>query len=266
MNFKKYFTIFFLMMFCITLTGCGIIQDKIEENFSDKEECVLNTDNVTQFTFMSDSYTILEDTYYNESIGEWVGYIRKVAAVNEDGKILEQNDMDKSIFDFREGIDDNAIVISFLNVYTASDDSDYLIVDVNNDHHKAIPTEKITTQDTIFDFTSLKQDSLSNQFKINPDNATQLICDGVIYQVTSETVSDSELGNYLTVIAEQITFDSDTKKSLSTDELNSIDWFGENSQKRDSWFYKDIYEISGISVTDAVAVNINYKYYKAEVK
>ena len=138
--------------------------------------------------------------------------------------------------------------------------------DVNEGHHKAILTEKITTQDTIFDFTSLKHESLSNQFKINPENATQLICNDTVYQVTSETVSDSELGNYITAVAEQITFDSDTKKPLSKDELNSIDWFGKDSKKRDFWVYSDIYEISGIAVTEAVAVKINNQYYKAEVK
>ena len=130
---------------------------------------------ITQFIYKSNSYTILENTYSNESLGDWVGYIRKVVAVNDDGKILEQNSMDKSIFNFRSDLDESAIVISFLNVYTDSDDTDYLIVDVNEGHHKAILTEKITTQDTIFDFTSLKHESLSNQFKINPENATQLI-------------------------------------------------------------------------------------------
>ena len=118
----------------------------------------------------------------------------------------------------------------------------------------------------MFDFTSLKHESLSNQFKINPENATQLICNDTVYQVTSETVSDSELGNYITAVAEQITFDSDTKKPLSKDELNSIDWFGKDSKKRDFWVYSDIYEISGIAVTEAVAVKINNQYYKAEVK
>ena len=266
MNFKKIFTMFTVILVGIILTGCGIIQAKVEENLSDKEECVLNTDNVTQFIYKSNSYTILENTYSNESLGDWVGYIRKVVAVNDDGKILEQNSMDKSIFNFRSDLDESASVISFLNVYTDSDDTDYLIVDVNEGHHKAILTEKITTQDTIFDFTSLKHESLSNQFKINPENATQLICNDTVYQVTSETVSDSELGNYITAVAEQITFDSDTKKPLSKDELNSIDWFGKDSKKRDFWVYSDIYEISGIAVTEAVAVKINNQYYKAEVK
>ena len=45
-------------------------------------------------------------------------------AVNDDGKILEQNSMDKSIFNFRSDLDESAIVISFLNVYTDSDDTD----------------------------------------------------------------------------------------------------------------------------------------------
>ena len=33
---------------------------------------------------------------------------------------------------------------------------------------------------------------MSGKFEINPENATQLLCDGIIYQVTSDTVSNDE--------------------------------------------------------------------------
>lgn len=40
-------------------------KNKIEEYSSDKEQCYLNTQNVTQFSYNGNDYTILEDTVSN---------------------------------------------------------------------------------------------------------------------------------------------------------------------------------------------------------
>lgn len=71
-----------------SMTGCSVLEKGIDEYSKDKEECVLNTDNVTQFTYKGDSFTILDDTLSNSELGEWVGYIRKLAVVDSNGKIL----------------------------------------------------------------------------------------------------------------------------------------------------------------------------------
>ena len=105
----------------------------------------------------------------------------------------------------------------------------------------------------------------SGNFTINPHNATQLLCDGTVYQVTSETVSNDKLGSYIDIIAESVTFDTDTNKPLSKDELNNIDWYGKNAeQEREQWSYTDIYEIYGTDKNEAVAVKINNHYYIAK--
>ena len=74
---------------------------------------------------------------------------------------------------------------------------------------------------------------MSGKFEINPQNATQLLCDGTVYQVTSDTVSNNELGSYIGILAENVIF-------------------------------KDIYEIHGTEKTEAVAVQINDRYYIAK--
>lgn len=50
-----------------------------------------------------------------------------------------------------------------------------------------------------------------------------------------------------------------------TQELNSIDWYGENAgQGREQWFYTDVYEIYGTDKDEAVAVKVNNSYYIAK--
>ena len=87
---------------------------------------------------------------------------------------------------------------------------------------------------------------------------------GAVYQVTSDMVSDDELGSYIDILAESVTFDTETKIPLSKEDLSKIDWYVENAgQGRECWFYTDVYEIYGTDIADAVAVNVNDNYYIA---
>ena len=130
--------------------------------------------------------------------------------------------------------------------------------------NKIVIDENIKGTDTVFDFKDIEQ-SMSGKFEINPQNATQLLCDGTVYQVTSDTVSNNELGSHIGILAENVIFNAETKIPLSKEELRKIDWYGENAgQHREQWIYKDIYEIHGTEKTEAVAVQINDRYYIAK--
>ena len=236
-----------------------------------REQCYLNKENVTQFSYKGNDYTILADTISNSELGEWIGYIRQLAAVDESGKILLQENLKTATFqtlaDLADLVDkapNDAYIIPFLNVYAAPNADDYLIVDINGEYHKAVIDENIKGTDTVFDFKDIEQ-SMSGKFEINPQNATQLLCDGTVYQVTSDTVSNNELGSYIGILAENVIFNAVTKIPLSKEELRKIDWYGENAgQHREQWIYKDIYEIHGTEKTEAVAVQINDRYYIAK--
>ena len=269
MNRRNKITMALLLAFafCISLTGCSL-QDKISEYSSDKEQCYLNTDNVTQFTYQENTYTILEDTVSNGGLGEWIGYIRQLAAVDEAGKVLHQENIEtetfQSLSDLADKAPEAAYIIPFLNVYAAPNADTYLIIDVNGAYHKAVMSENVTNEDTVFNFDTT-ENTLNGKFEINPQNATQLLCDGAVYQVTSDTVSDDSLGQYMDMIAESVTFDAETKMPLSKKDLAGIDWDGSNAgQQREQWFYTDIYEISGTESFEAVAVKINNSYYVAK--
>ena len=73
------------------------------------------------------------------------------------------------------------------------------------------------------------------------------------------------LNSYIGILAENVIFNAETKIPLSKEELRKIDWYGENAgQHREQWIYKDIYEIHGTEKTEAVAVQINDRYYIAK--
>lgn len=118
--------------------------------------------------------------------------------------------------------------------------------------------------DTVFDFKKTEE-SINDRFEVNPENATQLLWGRTVYQVTSDMVSDDELGSYIDILAESVTFDTETKIPLSKEDLSKIDWYGENAgQGREYWFYTDVYEIYGTDKAEAVAVNVNDNYYIAK--
>ena len=62
MNKNRKMVIVFLFAFvlCFSLAGCTL-KDRIEEYSSGKEQCYLNTENVTRFSYKGNNYTILAD-------------------------------------------------------------------------------------------------------------------------------------------------------------------------------------------------------------
>ena len=260
---RKILAAAFAFVVCLSLAGCSL-QDKIEEYSGGKEQCYLHAEDVTQFSFQGNNYTILEDTVSNGNLGEWIGYIRQLVAVDETGSVLLQENLETATFrtlaDLAGKAPEAAYIIPFLNVYAAPNADDYLIVDVNGGYHKAVRKENIKDTDIVFAFKDMAQ-SVGGKFEINPENATQLLWNGAVYQVTSDTVSTDKLGSYVDILAERVTFDTETKRPLSKEDLNKIDWNGENAgQGREQWVYTDVYEIYGTDKAEAVAVKVNNRY------
>lgn len=259
-----------LLLISLFATGCSVFEAGVKEYSKDKEECVLNTDNITQFTYKGENYTILENTLSNAELGEWVGYIRKLAVVDSEGKILLQQDTEKATFKSLADIADSepkaAYIVPFLNVYIIKDgDKQGLIVDANGGYHKAIPTSSVQDTDDIFHYEQ-QAETTGGEFTVNPQNCTQLLCGDKVYQITEEVIPYEKVGEYLDVIAESYTFDDNTKLKIPKKDLLKIDWFGtgEHSQKREQWSLGDICEISGVDVSDSVAIEINSEYRVAK--
>lgn len=263
-------SMFLIFCVCALLSGCSVVQNQIEEYSNDKEQCLLDDENVTRFTYRNEYYIILDDTVANENLGEWVGYIRKLVAVDKGGKIIIQENIEnttlKTIAELSANNPNVKCIIPFLNVYAVPNDASYLIVDVNGGYHKAIPSKQLTDADSVFDYKSAAEKS-SRDYNINPQNATQIMCGDKVFQVTSEIVEKDQLGNYLDIMAEKVTFDADTKIPLTKEELNKFNWSGNDAeQKRESWFYVDVYEISGTDAQEAIAVKVNNQYHIAKAQ
>ena len=153
----KFFKGIFLMVcLCCVLSGCSILQDGIKDYSSGKEQCYLVSEDVTQFTYKEETYTILNNTVSNDGLGEWLGYIRQLAAVDKDGTVLVQEAIETASFetlsDLAEKAPDAKYIIPFLNVYAAPNNASHLIVDVNGGYHEAVPSDHLTAEDEIFDF------------------------------------------------------------------------------------------------------------------
>lgn len=258
-----------MMTLGISIIGCAPLQKKIVEYSDDKEQCFLNTKNATQFTYKKEEYTILEDTVSNSSMGEWLGYIRKFVVIDAEGKILWQEAIEKttsrSLSDLADSTSEARYIIPYINVYAAQNDDSYLIIDVNGGYHKAVQSNLVTKHDLMFDFTK-NYNKQTDRFKVNPEDATQLICSDEIYQVTSKVVSKKELGAYIDILMENVTFDVETKIPLTKKELNKISWSGKEGHQRKNWIYTEIYEIYGVDTQDAIAVKVNNQYYVAKKK
>lgn len=259
-----------IICLCTILCGCSMTKDMIESYSSGKVQCYLNEDDITRFTYKDIEYVILNDTVTNENLGEWLGYIRQLVAANEEGAVLVQENIEdasfKKLVDLADKAQDAKYIIPFLNVYAAKNTTSFLIIDVNGNYHKAIPSEQFTDQDRKYDY---KNDIAicDEDYQINPQNATQLLLGDQIYQITSEAISNKNLGSYLDTLAESVTFNATSKCPLTKEELRKIDWTGkEIEEQRIRWFYSDVYEILGVDKNEAIAVKINNQYYIAKLQ
>ena len=61
-----------ILLLPLCLAGCGILESGIRHYAKDKEECLLSTDNVTQFTYKGEDYTLLENTLPDEDLGSGI--------------------------------------------------------------------------------------------------------------------------------------------------------------------------------------------------
>lgn len=268
---KKVLLISVILLIGVGMTGCSVLEKGMEEYCKDKDECVLNTDNVTQFSYRGDSYTILDDMLSNSELGDWVGYIRKLVVTDSNGKILLQQDTEKATFKTLADIIDSepeaAYIIPFLNVYTVKDGNlQVLIVDVNGGYHKAIRSTSISDSDDIFHYDNQQTETEGGEFTVNPKDCTQLICGDKVYQITEETITNEYVGEYLDIIAEAYTFDTDTKLKVPKEDLYRIDWFGtgEDTREYEQWTLGEICKISGVDIADSVAVEVNTEYRLAK--
>lgn len=265
---KLSFNLLFLLCMTVLCSGCSLLENNTEHQ-KEKERCTVNGNDISRFSYGGNEYAILDDTYASSDIGEWVGYIRKLIIIDEQGNALEQIDYDSDTFDDIEAISqkytETVYTVPYLNVYKIKDSNDpmTLVVDVNGSFHKAILSDRISEKDMLI---QIEATTAYNNFSINKENCTQLINGNRIYQITDEVVTSNQTEKYLDIIAETVLFDMNTKLPIPKSEQSQMDWTGEKSQnvQRVNWVYQTVYTIRGQKPDTAVAVNINNEYRVAK--
>ena len=235
--------------------GSNWIKQSIEEYSKNKEKCILNENDITKFQYNNQDYTITNKTVSKADLGDWVGYIREIIGIDTNGNLIEEADNNDSNI--------KGTTISFGNVYMNNKTQSSLIIEINGGYYMAIKTNEITNEDSIFDYK--KEINNSNMdFKINPEDVSKIISSNSIYEITNQEITN-DIGEFIGIIAENISYDAKTMKQLSKNELLEIDWTGKNSSKREikQAVYTDIKKINNVDVNEAIAVCINNKYYIA---
>ncbi len=158
--------IIFMVCFCCVMCGCSILQNEIREYSGGKEQCYLVSEDVTQFTYKGEKFTILNTTVSNDELGEWIGYIRQLAAVNDAGTVWVQEMIEttsfRTLYDLSDKAPDARYIIPFLNVYASPNSVSQLIVNINGGYHEAIPSNQLTAEDEVFDFKTAAENTMQH--------------------------------------------------------------------------------------------------------
>lgn len=218
-----------------SLLGCGAEKVLYEE----KEECeLIVSDNVT-IVYNDNEYVVLSEKVSKEDVGTWVGYINK-----------------------------NVSGAMFSTVYLDEKYDEMINVAIDDCFYRAVEKDGLETKQKRLQLSDFEGDEMEivNSICLNPNDATQLIGNDKIYQVTNEIVSKEELATYKTSLSVYVVFDMNTKKIIEKEEYTKIDWKEENdsNENRAVWVYKDVYSIKNVS-QESIAVNVNGEYHIANV-
>ncbi|WP_027398881.1 NisI/SpaI family lantibiotic immunity lipoprotein [Anaerovorax odorimutans] len=261
---KKIILVILLLFLCFSISGCFFLNNEIADRKSQREYCSLNDKDGAIFIYGGTDYLILEDTVDKDNLGQWVGYIQKLAVLDQQRTVIELREL--SLSDLKSSLPDEAVyVVQFLNIYKNSEDGENLVIGVNGRFHKAVP--KILADDAeIISFEEL-QNKADGEIMINADNCTQILYGGSVYQITETEISDNDLDAYLGVIGSNKVFDSETNLEILRSDLNKIEIKpGKISkQKRVNWSYGTVFSISNTDKSKSIAVEINNQYIRADI-
>lgn len=259
---KKVIAILLTAIFCLGASGCSVMGDAIADRSSGRQECILKEQDATLFSYDDTEYRILEESRNKNQLGSWVGFIRKLAVLDQKNAVLELRELNFS--DLKTSLPDKAAsVIQFLNIYKDKEDGSHLIIDVNGTYHKAVPKDK-AGDEKIIHFEALKEKS-DGEIVISTDNCTHIRYGTNLYQITDQQISEDTLNSYLGVIGTAKVFDTKTKQEIPKDKLKKTELQpGELSrQRRVSWTYGTVFSISDTDKGDSIAIEINNRYLKA---
>lgn len=151
----------------VFFTGC----DVNHVLYGGKEKCSIHVSDKITITYDSNEYVMLKEQVSEDNIGEWVGYVSK-----------------------------NISGAMFSTVYLDKNDADMINVAVDNYFYKAVKADKLEDNQVVMyledgEIFEKEEAALLKRLAVNPENATQLVCDDRVYQVTDEVLSRECLDN-----------------------------------------------------------------------
>lgn len=240
--------------------------------------CALDPANAARFTCGDTDYTVLDDAALAEEIGTRIGALHVNAAVDAQGRIVAQQSLADTLKLDMSALADaaaNAVgIVSFVNVYepaaaaSAARDgapAPLLIVDVNGAQHRAIPTAELTADERPLDPVALATAATDapSSFSVDPDNAARIVTDRTTYEVSDQPAADETLGDLLGMVAASVTYEVDTLRPLTHDELTALDWSGENADERAARFYGEVRALADTDFSQAIAVEVDGVFCQA---
>lgn len=160
---KRFFSIFLLFSISLSISGCSLLENQMSFRRSNREYCIINEKDARIFSYKSRDYIILEDIISRDMLGNWVGYIQKVALLNDQYSLLDLREL-KSTTNFIDNLpDETAYLIQYFNIYESNSDNQELIVNVNDGFHNAIPLTKVNKSNSIISFKNFFYGCLSMQ-------------------------------------------------------------------------------------------------------
>lgn len=189
---------------------------------------VFNRENFTTFSYQQRNYTILNQKVDVSELGQLELRFLHLEMIRGDN--------------YHQGTS-----LSVQNLYRMRDGS--LSIGIQDNYYRVKPSDELVASDECWKPAVSGEDGMmiGETFRVNHRDARMIDGGEHHYRVTNTLVSEDELDEFVTVLAEVVLI-SDKGQRIPSSRWGAMDWTGQDSkEKRDLWTYGSIYTVKGRS-------------------
>ncbi|MBM7642286.1 NisI/SpaI family lantibiotic immunity lipoprotein [Streptococcus loxodontisalivarius] len=167
-----------------------------------------------------------------------------------DQQKVSQSELEKSVKAVYKLVIKDETSLAINGIYASKEG---LVIGIDDDYYRLVKDSS-----SPLDLETLLEGKSHQHFQISDEDCHFLVSDEKKWQISDTVVGEESLTDYVSNLSESRTFDSQTGKVLTNEDLNRIDWGGKDIAERETWFYGDIYQ----TADGGFAVDINGAYHR----
>ncbi|GAB6637831.1 NisI/SpaI family lantibiotic immunity lipoprotein [Streptococcus uberis] len=237
---RKFLFSLVVLLGIFTLVACRLV---------DKKTIEFHDQSFNQFRYKGNEYTIMNQIVDENDLGIMKeSFIKTLVIDKKTHKVISKSNSD-------------SISLAYSGLYNHSDG---LAISINDSYYKVSLSSDVKSNNAMLSLDEFKNNLVDGNLAVDSSDCRIVKFNNRKFHISSEIVTDDKLKEFLGVIAVSKTFILNTGQEIPKSELNKIDYFGSNSDRKiEVWDYGEVYLLAE---KGNIAVEINNEYRIARIE